>query len=46
MARIANALERIAAHLEEISQHSDYTLGRTALALERIAVGEKGPYTL
>ena len=39
MARIADALERIAVALE-------YAGERSALALERIAVGEKGPYKL
>jgi hypothetical protein len=46
MARIADALERIAAHLEAIRDQGDYIGGRAALALERIAVGEKGPYAL
>jgi hypothetical protein len=39
MARIADALERIAVAME-------YAGERSALALERIAVGEKGPYKL
>ena len=44
--RIADALERIAAHLESVRDQAEYALPRAALALERIAVGEKGPYTL
>jgi hypothetical protein len=46
MVRIADALERIAAHLESVRDQAEYALPRAALALERIAVGEKGPYTL
>lgn len=44
--RIADALERIAAHLESIRDHLEYSVERGALALERIAVGDKGPYGL